>query len=113
MSDVPTLQRSFQQQPLAQFEALQSAEPLLLEVLLDELLALLLDEPFEPLLLDELLALLLELPKPDVDEVELLELASPFPPDPAVPLPLPPPETLSKSSPVAHATMTKHETKYQ
>lgn len=39
MSVVPTLQRSFQQHPLAQFVALQSAEPLLLALLLAEPLA--------------------------------------------------------------------------
>jgi hypothetical protein len=99
------LQRSFEQQP-AQFDALHSADPLLLAELLE-----LLDEVLElPLAIP--LVLLLDEPMPDVDEAtELLELASPVPPAP--PEPTPPSKKFSKSLPVAHAAMTKHDAQYK
>lgn len=120
MSAVPTLHRSFQQHPFAQFDALHKAEPLLLALLallaelLDELLlAMPLDEPVE-LLLAMPLDVPLALPVPDVDDAdELLDEVFSMPPAPAEPLPLPPPEMPAKSSPVAQATMARQETMYQ
>jgi hypothetical protein len=110
MSVVPALQRSFQQQPLAQFDALQSAEPLLLELLLAELLAPLLAELLPAAPLELLLELLLALPLPDEEDedvAELLELPLSEPPAPPEAFPLPPPEMVSKSSPVAQATKAR------
>jgi hypothetical protein len=97
MSVVPALQRSFQQQPLAHDTELQSGDPPpppALELLLAPVLELLL----APVLL-----------APDVDDaVELLELVlPPLPPDPVPGSPFPPPEIVSKSAPVAHATSTR------
>jgi hypothetical protein len=83
--------RSFEQQPFAQFDALQRAEPLLL-------------------LAAALLELLLEFVMPDDDDMaELSDPPDPLdPPDPPEPLPLL--VMVSKSSPVAQAANTSGHT---
>ncbi len=99
MSVVPPVHRSFQQQPFAQFDALQSAEPLLLA----ELLELPLAAPLE-LLLPLPLELLVTFVVPDDDDdaAEFSEPPLPDPPEPPEPEPLL--EMVWKSSPVAQAT---------
>lgn len=89
------MQRSFLQQPLAQFDALHKAEPLLLAELLELLLELLLVPPDE---------LLLDVVIPEEEEAaELLDDELVVPPEPLESVPFPPPDVLSNSPLVAHA----------